>query len=176
MTAFAFEDIDNKTKLQDDLRKIEASNTFLLSLINDVLDISKIDAGKIELHPEPYLYGDYISNISNMAEPLCAAKKIHFVFLARPGTASIMVDHIRLNQISLNLLSNAVKYTPEGGRVTFASGARQNPPISRALPSAISTSSDTGIGMSEDFQKKMFQPFTQEYDNPIGRKRRPARA
>jgi signal transduction histidine kinase/CheY-like chemotaxis protein/PAS domain-containing protein len=165
MTAFAFEDIDKKEKLQDDLRKIEASNTFLLSLINDVLDISKIDAGKIELHPEPYLYGDYISNISNMAEPLCAAKKIKFVFRQDPGLSSIMVDHIRLNQISLNLLSNAVKYTPEGGRVTFASGADKIPDKPGFALCHIEVS-DTGIGMSEEFQKKMFQPFTQEYDNP----------
>jgi hypothetical protein len=66
MTAFAFEDIDQKEKLKDDLRKIETSNTFLLSLINDVLDISKIDAGKIELHLEPYAFDNYVSVIRNM--------------------------------------------------------------------------------------------------------------
>jgi CheY-like chemotaxis protein len=166
MTAFAIEDIDNKTKLQDDLHKIEASNTFLLSLINDVLDISKIDAGKIELHPEPYLYNEYIGNISAMAGPLCAAENIHFEFLPDPGMASILVDHIRLNQISLNLLSNAVKYTPDGGRVTFRAGSSVSPedPSSANCYFAVE---DTGIGMSEEFQKTMFQPFTQEYDNPL---------
>jgi signal transduction histidine kinase len=74
MTDFAFQDIDDKAKLTDDLKKISASNTFLLSLINDVLDISKIDSGKIELKPEPYLFSDYISNVRNMLEPLCQEK------------------------------------------------------------------------------------------------------
>jgi signal transduction histidine kinase len=100
-----------------------------------------------------------------MAEPLCAAKKIHFV-LPDPGLASILVDHIRLNQISLNLLSNAVKYTPTAAG-SLSALARVFPPRIRALPIATFEVEDTGIGMSEEFQKKMFQPFTQEYDNPI---------
>jgi len=66
ITAFALEDIDSPEKLKDDLRKIQVSNEFLLSLVNDVLDISKIDSGKIELHPEPYLYADLVSSIQNM--------------------------------------------------------------------------------------------------------------
>ena len=66
MTDFAFEDIEDKEKLRDDLRKIRTANTFLLSLINDVLDISKIDSGKIELNPEPYPFSEYIAHIKNM--------------------------------------------------------------------------------------------------------------
>jgi signal transduction histidine kinase len=79
ITDFAFEDINDPDKLKEDLRKIQVSNEFLLSLINDVLDISKIDSGKIELHPEPYPYDEYISNIKNMFEPLCEQKGIRLI-------------------------------------------------------------------------------------------------
>jgi len=74
MTDFAMEDIDDKEKLRNDLVKIATSNKFLLSLINDVLDISKIDSGKIELKPEPYLFQEYMLNIRNILEPLCTQK------------------------------------------------------------------------------------------------------
>jgi len=163
MTVFAQEDLDDRKKLQDDLRKIEASNTFLLSLINDVLDISKIDSGKIELRPEPYRYDDYIANICNMFEPLCRQKEIRFVLETGQGAGTLLVDHIRLNQITLNLLSNAVKYTPEGGTVTFSAVTKKQPDGKLLCEIRIR---DTGIGMSPAFQNQMFEPFSQEYDNP----------
>lgn len=163
MTRFAQEDYADQDKLLSDLRKIESSNTFLLSLINDVLDISKIDSGKIELHPAPYLYADYISNIRNMFDPLCKQKHISFIIADSPGSVKISVDQTRLNQITLNLISNAVKYTPEGGTITFSSKS-----VDTDDGKAICTITvkDTGIGMSKPFQKVMFEPFTQEYDNP----------
>ncbi len=163
MTGFAQEDLDDPKKLQDDLRKIETSNTFLLSLINDVLDISKIDSGKIELRPEPYRYDDYIANICNMFEPLCQQKKIRFVLETGQGHGTLLADHIRLNQITLNLLSNAVKYTPEGGTVTFSAATKKQADGKLFCEIRVR---DTGIGMSPAFQKQMFEPFSQEYDNP----------
>ena len=163
MTTFAFEDIDDKQKLQDDLRKIESSNTFLLSLINDVLDISKIDSGKLELKPEPYRWKEYLSNIRNMFEPLCQSKGLDFQLQAEPIGEAFLVDQIRLNQVTLNILSNAVKYTPAGGKVTcaVACGKRADGRLDCTI-----RVSDTGIGMSEAFQKKMFEPFSQDLDNP----------
>ncbi|MCH4190684.1 MAG: ATP-binding protein [Butyrivibrio sp.] len=163
MTQFAFEDMENHEKLRSDLRKIEASNTFLLSLINDVLDISKIDSGKIELHLMPYIYADYISNIRNMFEPLCAQKSIQFEILREPEKNVILVDPTRLNQITLNLLSNAVKYTPPGGKIVFSAGTQMQEDGRVTCEIRVK---DTGIGMSHEFQQKMFEPFTQEYDNP----------
>lgn len=163
MTSFALEDIDDKVKLEDDLKKIEASDTFLLSLISDVLDISKIDSGKIELHPEPYLYDEYISAVRNMFGPLCEEKGIHLQ-IATPGAVPcVMADHIRLNQITLNLMSNAVKYTPKGGTIVFTTGSYALPDGKVKVHFEVK---DTGIGMSEEFQRKMFDPFTQEIDNP----------
>ena len=163
MTGFAFEDLDDREKLGADLRKIEAANSFLLSLVNDVLDISKIDSGKIELDPQPYLLADYVSNIRNMFEPLCQQKKLSFTISDLPAAGVILVDRTRLNQITLNLLSNAVKYTPAGGRVEFS--ARSARGEDGRLLCSIRVA-DSGIGMSEEFQKVMFEPFTQEYENP----------
>jgi signal transduction histidine kinase len=167
MTAFAFEDIDQKDKLKDDLRKIETSNTFLLSLINDVLDISKIDAGKIELHLEPYAFDNYVPVIRNMFVDVCKSKGLEFTVETEGDPAPIMTDHIRLNQITLNLLSNAVKYTPKGGKILFRAGSQ--PQADGNLACRIEVK-DNGIGMSPDFQKQLFQAFSQDYDNPYRNK------
>ena len=163
ITAFALEDIDDPERLKNDLRKIQASNEFLLSLINDVLDISKIDSGKIELHPEPYLYTDFVSGIRNMFGPLCESKGIGFVIDQQPVIPVICIDHVRLNQIMMNLISNAVKYTPRGGTVTVSASGKRRPDGQCVC---VLTVSDTGIGMSGEFQKTMFDPFTQEESNP----------
>jgi signal transduction histidine kinase/PAS domain-containing protein len=164
MTDFAFEDIDDRAKLRGDLERIKASNTFLLSLINDVLDISKIDSGKIRLNPEPYTYEEHNANIRNMLEPMCEQKGLKCVIERRRKTGVIIADKIRLNQITLNLLSNAVKYTPAGGTVTYVSDSENLPDAKIRFGFEIR---DTGIGMGEEFQKKMFEPFMQEYDNPL---------
>jgi len=163
MTRFAREDIDDREKLLDDLRKIESSDAFLLSLINDVLDISKIDSGKTELHKELYLLGDYVSNIRNMFEPMCKDRDISLHIETGTADAAILVDRTRLNQLTLNLMSNAVKYTPPGGSVSFSAESRKRP--DGRLDCEIRVA-DTGIGMSPEFQRTMFEPFTQEYENP----------
>ncbi len=163
MTDFAQEDLGDSEKLKNDISKIKTANQFLLSLINDVLDISKIDSGKISLTPEPYPYDEYIANIRNMFEPLCEKKGIEFTASEKTNSGVILADKIRLNQIVLNLLSNAVKYTPAGGKVSYLSKSRDLPDGTVLYAFEIS---DTGIGMSEAFQKTMFEPFTQEYDNP----------
>jgi PAS domain S-box-containing protein len=163
MTDFAREDLAEPATLQDDLSKIKTANKFLLSLINDVLDISKIDSGKITLNPEPYPFAEYIENIRNMFEPLCAQKGIRFLISGQRNSGVIVADKIRLNQIVLNILSNAVKYTPEGGTVAYQSQSEDLPDGTVRYSFEIS---DTGIGMSEAFQKIMFEPFMQEYDHP----------
>ena len=165
MIAFAKEDLDDREKLTNDLNKIETSNTFLLSLINDILDISKIDSGKIELHPEPYPYEEYEANICNMFGPMCEQKGINFQIRHGDIKGTILVDKVRLNQILLNLLSNAVKYTPSGGEIMISSCSEFLPEDSSHIR-VIFDVKDTGIGMSEDFQKIMFEPFSQEYSNP----------
>jgi len=160
MTDFAFEDIDDKEKLHSDLTKIATSNKFLLSLINDVLDISKIDSGKIELKPESYLFQEYILNIRNILEPLCAQKGLEYAIEDQHHAEVLVVDKIRLNQVTINLISNAVKYTPKGGTIRFSVSDSSLENGAAALCIKVV---DNGIGMSQEFQKVMFEPFTQEY-------------
>lgn len=160
MTQFAKEDIDDHTKLLDDIKKIESSNSFLLSLINDILDISKIDSGKIELYPEPYPFDEFIGNIRGMFEPLCNEKKLNFHINSKPEeNIMIIVDKVRFNQVAMNILSNAVKYTPSGGTVTYTGATVK---VSDSHVKCQYTVTDTGIGMSEDFQTRMFEEFAQE--------------
>ena len=120
LTDFAKKDMDNKQSLNADLDKIATSGRFLLSLINDVLDISKIDSDKIELNKEAYSFIDYIKEIRNIILPMCTEKNIFYKIITQNDSAEVvMLDKIRVNQITLNLLSNAVKYTPPGGTVTL---------------------------------------------------------
>lgn len=167
ITKFAFEDINNPQRLKDDLKKIQTSNEFLLSLINYVLDISKIDSGKIELRPQASLYANFSSSIKNMFEPLCKDKGIEFIVDDCLDAEAIYIDGVRFNQLAMNLISNAVKYTPSGGKVKVTSKIK-------VLPSGMGDCylivSDTGIGMSKAFQKNMFEPFTQEENNPYREK------
>ncbi|MBO4386189.1 MAG: response regulator [Treponema sp.] len=120
LTEFAKKDMDNKESLNADLDKIATSGRFLLSLINDVLDISKIDSDKIELNREAYSFIDYVKEIRNIILPMCTEKNIFYKIITQNDSAeTVMLDKIRVNQITLNLLSNAVKYTPPGGTVTL---------------------------------------------------------
>jgi len=164
LTEFAMQDMDDKEKLKEDLEKIDTSNKFLLSLINDVLDISRIGSGKVELVPEPYPYDEYITNIRNILGPMCEEKKQHWEVSSTSRCSGVIAaDKIRINQIVLNILSNAVKYTPEGGTITYVSESEDMEDNKIMYGFSIT---DTGIGMSEDFQKRMFEEFAQEYDNP----------
>jgi len=158
-TAFALEDMDDRDKLRKDLSDIQTSGTFLLSLINDILDISKIDSGSIELHPEPYPYDEYIATIRGVFAPLCSQKGITLVIDDRHDCGTIVVDRVRMNQITLNLLSNAVKYTRAGGTVRYVSNSRNLPGGKIQCELCFM---DSGIGISEKFQKVMFEPFTRE--------------
>ena len=111
---------DNSAKTKDCLQKIDTSSRFLLGLVNDILDMQKIDSGVLELHSTPYLLKDFEAYISSVINPLCEAK--HQIF--RLETQDIdevvpVIDQLRLNQIAFNLLSNAVKYTPDGGEITL---------------------------------------------------------
>ena len=164
MVGFAREDMHDPEKLTQDLNKIDAAKNFLLSLINDVLDISKIDSGKIELNPEPYTFVEHRANIHTLLEAMCSQKGLQWQFERRHlNKGTIVVDKVRLNQLLLNLLSNAVKYTPAGGKITYVSDTEDLPDAKIRFGFEIQ---DTGIGMSETFQESMFEAFSQEYDNP----------
>ena len=164
MTEFAFKDIDNRDSLLHDLSDIKASNTFLLSLVNDILDLSKIENNSIELKPEPYSYTEYAQTVKNMFEPLCEKKGLKLNIISNGDRVrAVMIDKTHFNQITLNLLSNAVKYTIKG-EVDFITESKMR---SDGLVDLKVVVKDTGIGMSQDFQKIMFEPFTQEEKYPV---------
>ena len=128
----------------DDLNKIRSSNVYLLSLVNDVLDISKIDSNAVELHPEVYRYSDYTANIRNIFEPLCQEKNLKFTIEGRSCNRPVIADRTRLDQITLNLVSNAVKYTPPGGEIALLVTGRD---MGSEIAVTIEVR-DTGIGMN----------------------------
>jgi signal transduction histidine kinase/CheY-like chemotaxis protein len=141
------------------LKKIDESSHFLLTLVNDILDMSKVESGKMELHPEHYTYPELLQHIEAVIQPLCDAKNITFT-IDNPFTDhAILTDKVRLNQILFNLLSNAVKFTPKGGnvRLEFFNHMVHDQRLSMDI-----RVSDNGIGISSAFQKKLFQPFEQE--------------
>jgi signal transduction histidine kinase len=155
---------DNPPATKDYLQKIDTSSAFLLGLINDVLDMSKAESGKIELHLEPYPYSEFEGYIQAIIRPLVESKKQTFIFesgvLDQKETHLVpFIDKLRINQIYFNLLSNAVKYTPEGGHIRFEIKERMLPSQIIEVTSRIQ---DDGIGMSPEFQTKMFEPFAQE--------------
>ena len=152
---------DNPPRTADCLQKIDISSRFLLGLINDILDMSKAESDRIELHPEPYPPEEFYSYLDSVFAPLCRDKSLDFVVDAHVVEDRIPVmDKLRVNQIVFNLLSNAVKYTPEGGKIVYRVCFSQLGDDGR-LNMKIEVS-DTGIGVSKEFQKSLFDPFTQE--------------
>jgi signal transduction histidine kinase len=162
-------EMDLPQAAQENLQKIDTSSKFLLNLINDVLDMTKAESGKIELHPEPYSMEDFIRYIEAVIRPLCQEKNQDLIIDAEPAEDVVpLMDELRINQIYFNIFSNAVKYTPEGGTILFRLRCRH---LENCRVSAESCVSDTGIGMSRDFQKVIFEPFTQEHRSDISEMR-----
>ncbi|MDO4545747.1 MAG: response regulator [Bacillota bacterium] len=159
LTMLAREDIGDDAKLTRDLDQLESSATFLLSLINDILDMSRIESGKIKLVPSVYRHRDFINYMDGIIVPLCRDKDIEFVWDKGTTDFSLLVDITRFNQLFFNLISNAVKYTDAGGRISFS--VLNNTVIDGNL-SCDYVVSDNGIGMSEEFLEKAFQPFERE--------------
>ena len=109
----------NPPRTADCLKKIDTSSKFLLGLVNDILDMSKAESGKVELHPEPYRSETFLSYLDAVVLPLCREKNIRLVVDVSTNHSVLpLMDELRTNQIFFNLLSNAVKFTPEGGTVT----------------------------------------------------------
>ncbi|MDD3253081.1 MAG: response regulator [Lachnospiraceae bacterium] len=149
----------NSPKTVEYLQSIDASSHFLLGLINDILDLSKIESGKIKLQEEPYRLEEFKRNIKTVIFPLIEAKHIDFVMNINCDADCIITDKLRFTQIYFNLLSNAVKFTPEGGRIEFFSEHIPDRDGKYGLRCSIR---DNGIGMSRAFQKHLFEPFSQE--------------
>ncbi len=162
MTAIAITNIDNPQQVKNCLKKISLSSKHLLGLINDVLDMSKIESGKMTLNMDQVSLREVIDNIVNIVQPQVKAKKQQFdVFIHDIGVEDVYCDSIRLNQVMLNLLSNAIKFTPEGGKVEVAL-YQENSPLGDDYVRNHLQVKDTGIGMSPEFIKRIFDSFVRE--------------
>ena len=142
-------------KAQEPLRRVNAAGTHLLSLINEILDLSKIEAGKLELNPEPVNLARLIDEVIGTAGQLAETNHNHLVVEAQENLGALKADPMRLKQILLNLLSNACKFTKEG---EVALRVRKVADGHDWVELAVA---DTGIGMTAEQQAKLFQDFTQ---------------
>lgn len=162
MTEIARKNIQDSMRVEDCLRKVYLSSKHLLGLINDVLDMSKIESGKMTLTVVPMSLRDVMDDIVNIMQPQVKAKNQYFdIFIQSIMTEDIYCDSVRLNQILLNLLSNAVKFTPEGGRIDVHVCQEPSPKGDEYVRTHFRVT-DTGIGMSSEFQKKVFETFSRE--------------
>lgn len=146
------------------LQKISTSGKYLLGLINDVLDMTKIDSGALSLHFSPYPLAEFNYSIESVIRPLMDKNQINFNFEMYCDATCISTDRLRFNQIFFNLLSNAAKFTPAGGTVDFLAEVIRK---TASLYHVRFTVRDNGIGISEEFQKNMFDAFSQESSTHI---------
>ena len=162
MTAIASANIDDVQQVRNCLKKIETSSRHLLGLINDILDMSKIESGKLEMHVEKTSIAELVKSVVNITQPQANAKGQHFdVYVHDITTEHIMCDGLRFNQILLNLLGNAVKFTPDGGKVELECREEASPNGADHVRLKVSVK-DNGIGMSEEFRSKIFDAFARE--------------
>ena len=160
-TNLATSHIDEKAQVEEYLKKIMASGEHLLSLINDVLDMSRIESGKIHLDEKPCNLPDILHGLRNILQADIHAKRLELYMDAMDILdEEIYCDKLRLNQVLLNLLSNAVKYTEPGGTITMRITEKPGAPYGYGNYEFFIK--DTGVGMSEEFVSHIFEPFERE--------------
>ena len=167
MTEIAQRNIDDKARVKDCLHKVSLSSKHLLGLINDVLDMSKIESGKMTLNEMPMSLREVMDDIVNIIQPQVKARAQQFdIYIQKIMTENVYCDTVRLNQVLINLLTNAVKFTPEGGRVDVHVFQEASPLGEEYIRNHFEVE-DTGIGMSEDFQKKIWDTFSREETDEV---------
>ena len=160
-TALATTHLDNREQVEEYLKKIMTSSNHLLSLINDVLDMSRIESGKMYLDEKPCSLPDILHGLRSIVQADVHAKQLELYMDAVDVIhEDILCDRLRLNQILLNLLGNSIKYTPAGGIVSIRVTEKPSAPAGHA--SYEFSVRDTGIGMSEEFVAHIFEPFERE--------------
>ena len=167
-TTLAVSNIDNKEKVRDYLGKILSSSNHLLSLINDILDMSRIESGKIHLEETEVSLSEVLHDLKTIISGQIHAKQLELYMDAMDVTnEDVYCDKTRLNQVLLNLLSNAVKFTPAGGTVSVR--IRQCHGTQKGSELYEIRVKDNGIGMSQEFVQKIFSPFERERTSTVSR-------
>lgn len=165
-TALASTHSGNQERVQDYLSKISQASNHLLSLINDVLDMSRIESGKVTINERPENLANILQELRNIIQSDIHAKRMElFIDTVDVLDEEIYCDRLRLNQILLNLTSNAIKFTPAGGTVDIR--VTQSPSPKAGYARYEFRVSDNGIGMDEDFAKTVFEPFTREQTSTV---------
>ena len=166
LTTIAEKNLDDREAVSENLRKISLASNHLLTLINDILDISKVESGKLNLSPLTFSIAETAENLVNLSQPMIKEKNINFSFRTnRMEKEYLYADQLRLNQIYINILSNAIKYTEPGGSV--AVDLREEKSGKEGCVKLVYRVSDTGIGMSPEFMEKMYQPFSRQTDSRV---------
>ncbi len=162
MTEIALKYKSDENRVEDCLRKVQLSSKHLLGLINDVLDMSKIESGKMTLNVNAVSLRNVVEDLVNIVQPQIKARNQYFdVFVSDIDTEVVYCDALRLDQVLFNLLSNAIKFTPEEGRIDIHLYQEPSPKGEKYIRTHFWVA-DTGIGMSEEFQTRIFEPFLRE--------------
>ncbi len=165
-TSLAASHADQPDKVREYLKKISVSSEHLLSLINDVLDMSRIESGKVKIEEKPLHLPELMHDLRTIIQPSADSKQLDFRFdIVDVVDEDIIADKLRLTQILLNILSNGVKYNKTGGKLTFRIRQEKDAPAGYATYHFIIK--DTGIGMSEEFQKHIFENFSREETSTV---------
>ena len=160
-STIAVSHIDNQDQVLDCLQKVLSSSNHLLSLINDVLDMSRIESGKVQIKEQECNISEMIHNLVNIIQPQVKAKQLElFIDTFEVTNEDVIADPLKLNQVFINLLSNAVKYTPAGGTVSFR--IMQKGTFRHGYGEYMFIIKDNGIGMSPNFVEHIFEPFERE--------------
>ncbi|MBR1897643.1 MAG: response regulator [Oscillospiraceae bacterium] len=166
LTEIAGRNVEDTVSVRENLHKINLASNHLLTLINDILDISKVESGKLNLSPVTFSIVECAENLVNISQPMVKEKNIDFNFRINHFDHELLyADRLRLNQIYINLLSNAIKYTEPGGTVTV--DMRQEPGSSGQTVRLVYVVEDTGIGMTPEFMERMYQPFSRQTDSRV---------
>ena len=166
LTTIAEKNVKDSQYVSDNLKKIKLASNHLLTLINDILDISKVERGNISLSPVTFSIVDSAENLVNISQPTVRQKNIDFRFRSKNIKYEYLyADQLRINQIFINILSNALKYTPAGKQVYV--DLSELPSQKKGCIKLEYKVADTGIGMSQDFMEVMYQPFLRQTDSRI---------
>ncbi len=166
LTALAEKNTGDEESTKESLRKISLASNHLLTLINDILDISKVESGKLKLSPLTFSIVETVENLVNISQPMIKEKNIEFSFhINQFEKEYLYTDQLRLNQIYINILSNAIKYTEPGGSVSVIL-SEEHSDVTGCIR-LIYAVSDTGIGMSPEFMENMYKPFSRQVDSRV---------
>ena len=160
MSTIAAQSLGDDEQVADCISKIGISSRFLLSLINDILDMSRIESGKMLLKNEKIPTEEFLNGINSICYAQAAGKGVDYECIVDPILDDYYIgDAMKLQQVLINILSNAIKFTNEGGKVTFSASQRRRTKNDAVLRFIVN---DTGVGMSEEFLPHIFEPFSQE--------------